>query len=54
MFCRVDNFDSTEFLAIIGLIQIRRCALNCFIVELVHGRKLDICHLHGLGAIYDP
>ena len=51
MSCRVDNFDSTK-LVIFGLIQIRECALNWFLVESVHKLKLDICHLCGLGATY--
>ena len=51
MFCHVDNFDSIK-LAIFGSIQIWECALNLFTMELVHGPKLHIFHLCGLGVVY--
>ena len=51
MSCHLNNFDSQE-LAIFGLIQIWECALNWFIMEPVHEPKLDICHVHDLGATY--
>jgi hypothetical protein len=46
-----DSFDST-YLAKFGLIQIWECALNWFTMELIHKLKLDIYHLHSLGATY--
>ena len=49
--CHVDHFDLTK-LAIFRLLQIWQCALNWFIMELVHKPKFDTCHLHGLGATY--
>ena len=39
-------------LDVFKLIQIRECALSRFIVELVHERLLDICHLRPLGTSY--
>ena len=47
----MDDFDSTK-LFIFLLIQIWECALNLFIVELLHECLLDICHLYSLGATY--
>ena len=49
IFCHVDNFDSTQ-LDIFELIQIWECALNWFTMKPNYEPKLDICHLHGLGA----
>ena len=48
---QVDNFDSLE-LVNYGIIQIRECALNWFMMKLVHKRMLDICRLSWSRATY--
>ena len=45
----MDHLEPTESVSFL-LIQIWECALNSFIVELIHKRILGICHLFSLGA----
>ena len=51
MFYHVDDFESIQ-LAIFESIQIWECALNRVTMEPIQNPKLNICHLHGLGATY--
>ena len=49
--CHVDEFVKQK-LIIFGSNEIWGCTLNHFILELVHERMFDICHLRGLMVAY--